>query len=100
MFAPSTKVVHFPRNLPLLFQLTDDMNTVRGALSSALEDISRLEVGPACTKTRSVDQILEQKRVQSRSQFHSVDNMSQVSSISTGPRPDISGESGSVEMFQ
>ena len=51
-------------------------------------------------KTRSVDQILEQKRVQSRSQFHSVDNMSQVSSISTGPRPDISGESGSVEMFQ
>ena len=72
------------------------MKAVRGALSSALEEISRLEVGaeagPACTKTRSVDQILEQRRSESRSQFHSVDNMSQLSSTSTGPRPDISGE--------
>ena len=74
------------------------MKAVRGGLSSALEDISRLEVGAgagtACTKTRSVDQILEQRRRGgSRAQFHSVDNMSQLSSISVGLRPDISGES-------
>ena len=79
------------------------MKELRGRLSSALDDISRLEVGPgvSCSKTRSVDEILAAtKRTDCRSQFHSADHISvvsrsgqltTVSSISTVPLPDISG---------
>ena len=92
------------RNLPLLAQLSDDMKDLRGALSSALDNISRLEVGTgvSCSKTRSVDEILAAtKRTGCSSQFHSVDHISvasksghltNVSSISTVPLPDISGK--------
>ena len=100
------------RNLPLLFQLNEDLRTVRGALSTALDNISSLEAGAGtgegagrtCSKTRSVDQILGQHNTHSGSHFHSVDNIdvsghlsnvsnvSNVSSMSTGPLPDISGE--------
>ena len=79
------------------------MKDLRLRLSSALDDISRLEVGPgvSCSKTRSVDEILAAtKRTGCRSQFHSADQisvvsksgyLSQVSSLSTVPLPDISG---------
>ena len=94
------------RNLPLLAQLSQDMKDLRGALSSALDNISRLEVGTgvSCSKTRSVDEILAvTKRTGCSSQFHSADHisvagqtrsghLSNVSSISTVPLPDISGK--------
>ena len=81
------------------------MKGLRGALSSALDNISRLEVGPvvSCSKTRSVDEILDttrRRRTGCTSQFHSADQISlasksghltNVSSISTVPLPDISG---------
>ena len=110
MLGVKTNAVH--RNLPLLFQLNEDLRTVRGALSTALDNISSLEAGAGvgegagrtCSKTRSVDQILGQHNTHSGSHFHSVDNIdvsghlsnvsnvSNVSSMSTGPLPDISGE--------
>ena len=98
-------ILHCYRNLPLLAQLSDDLKGLRGALSSALDDISRLEAGAgvSCTKTRSVDEILDtRKRPRCPSQFRSADQISlsgqgslmvasNVSSISTVPLPDISG---------
>ena len=79
------------------------MKDLRGALSSALENISRLEGVPvvSCSKTRSVEEILERSRTGWRSEFHSADHISlasksghitNVSSISTVPLPDISGK--------
>ena len=81
------------------------MKDLRGALSSALENISRLEGVPvvSCSKTRSVEEILERSRTGWRSEFHSADHisvagqtrsghLSNVSSISTVPLPDISGK--------
>ena len=95
------------RNLPLLAQLSEDLKNLRGALGSALDDISRLEAGAglSCTKTRSVDEILaSRKRTRCPSQFRSADHISvsgqgslmvasNGSSISTVPLPDISGRS-------
>ena len=102
--------LHCSRNLPLLSQLSDDLKDLRGALSSALEDISRLEggAGLSCTKTRSVDEILAaRRRPRCPSQFRSADHISvsgqasllgvsNASSISTVPLPDISGRGQSA----